>query len=39
MSNVVVKELNKEYFTNKKGFVYISEIIILNIKNEKLIKF
>ena len=36
---VVVKELHKEYFTTIKRFIYISVIIILNIENQKLIKF
>ena len=39
MSFVVVKELNKEYFTDIKNFVYISVIFLLNIKNQNLIKF
>ena len=38
MSIVAGKELNKEYFTSIKGCVYISAMIILNIKNKNLIK-
>ena len=36
---VIVKELNKEYFTTIKRFVYISVIIKLNFENPKLDKF
>ena len=39
VSIVVVKELNKEYFTTIKSFVYISVIIILNIRNQNLVNF
>ena len=35
---VVVKELNKEYFTTIKRVVYISVIIRLNFENPKLDK-
>ena len=35
---VIVKELNKEYFTSIKKFVYISLIIKLNFENPKLDK-
>ena len=36
---VIVKELNKEYFTTIKIFVYISVMIKLNFENPKLDKF
>ena len=35
---VIVKELNKEYLTSIKKFVYISLIIKLNFENPKLDK-
>ena len=38
MSIVVVKKLNKKYFTTIKENVYISVIIILSNKNPNLIK-
>ena len=36
---VIVKELNKEFFTAIQRFVYISVIIKLNFENPKLDKF
>ena len=39
MCIVIVKELNKEYFTSINKFVYISVIIKLNFENPKLDKF
>ena len=35
MCIVIVKELNKEYFTTIKRFVYVSVIIKLNFENPK----
>ena len=39
MCIVIVKELNKEYFTTIKRFVYMSVIIKLNFENPKLDEF
>ena len=39
MPIVVVQKLNNKYFTTVQSCLYISVIIILNIKKQNLIKF